>query len=116
MSAARRNLTIERGAEKSFVLQIKTPNGAVVDLTGSTFRAEIREAHRKPLVASFTPTIVEATNNDTVRFVLSDTVTSNLDVARRYKWDLFWRDSVGANRRLMFGDVVVVPNITSPNP
>lgn len=115
MSAAQRNLNIERGSTKSFTLQIKTAAGVAVDITNSTFKAEIREAHRKPLVAAFTCTIVAPASNGTVLCVLTDTETSNLDVSRRYKWDLFWRDSGGANRRLLYGDVVVQPNITVPN-
>jgi hypothetical protein len=115
MSAAKRNLNIERGAEKSFTLQIKDATGAAVNLTGSSFKAEIREAHRKPLVASFTCTTAAPATNGTILCVLADDQTSNLDVSQRYKWDLFWRDSGGTNRRLLYGDVVVQPNITVPN-
>lgn len=113
MSAARRNLTIERGAEKSFVLQIKNPNGTVVDLTGSTFFAQIREEHRKPLVAEFTTQV--DTTTDTVAFRLDGAATLALDVSKRYRWDAFWR--VGStNRRILFGDVIVAPNITAVTP
>lgn len=115
MSAAQRNLNIERGAAKSFTLQIKTAAGVAVDITGSTFKAEIREAHRKPLVAAFTCSIVAPASNGTILCNLADDQTSNLDVSKRYKWDLFWRNSGGTNRRLLYGDVVVQPNITVPN-
>lgn len=113
MSAARRNLNIERGAEKSFSLQIKNPSGTVVSLAGSTFSAQIREEHRKPLAATFNCVVDPLTN--TVAFQLTNAATLALDVSKNYKWDAFWR--VGStNRRILFGDVIMSPNITAVAP
>lgn len=111
MSAAKRNLNIERGAEKSFSMQIKNPDGTVVSLAGSTFSAQIRAEHRRPLVAQFNCPVV----GDTVAFQLPNSATLALDVSKRYKWDAFWR--VGStNRRILYGDVIVTPNITAVAP
>jgi hypothetical protein len=114
MSAATRNLTIDRGAEKRFTLLIESPTGTPVNLTGSTFKAEIREEHRKPLVASFVVTILSS-NPLLGKIVvqLPSSASSLLDVARKYKWDLFWTDASSVRRRLLQGSVNVRPNISS---
>ena len=112
MSAAKRNLTIERGSAKSFTLRIVDVFGDTVAVgSPSTHKAEIREAHRKPLVAAFTVAPVDGSAG-TVRFTLSSADSLTLDVARKYQWDYFFTDTSGARKRLLYGDVTVEPNIT----
>jgi hypothetical protein len=112
MSAAKRNLTIERGSAKSFTLRIVDVFGDPVAVgSPSEHKAEIREAHRKPLVASFTIAPVEGTTG-TVRFTLSSEDSAALDVTRNYQWDYFFTDTSGARKRLLYGDVKVEPNIS----
>lgn len=113
MSAAKRDLTIERGAAKVFTLRIVDKFGEPVALGApSVFKAEIREAHRKPLVASFTVDPISATPDGTLRFTLSSADSLLLDVARVYQWDFYWTDTVGVRRRLLYGAIKVEPNIT----
>jgi hypothetical protein len=111
MSAAKRDLQIERGGVKSFTLRIVDAFGDPVAVTGGStaFKAEIREAHRKPLVAAFTCT---ALGDGTLRLSLTSVQTLTLDVSRQYQWDLYWTDTANARRRLLYGAVVVEPNIT----
>jgi hypothetical protein len=113
MSAAKRNLTIERGSAKSFTLRIVDVFGDPVAVSGgdSEHKAEIREAHRRPLVASFTIAPVEGTTG-TVRFTLSSADSAALDVTRNYQWDYFFTDTAGVRKRLLYGDVKVEPNIS----
>jgi len=114
MSAATRNLTIDRGAERRFTLLIETPSGTPVNLTSSTFKAEIREEHRKPLVASFVVSFFEGNPLlGKVVIRLPSAASVQLDVSRKYKWDFFWIDSGGVHRRLLQGSVNVRPNITN---
>jgi hypothetical protein len=113
MSAAKRNLTIERGSSKSFTLRIVDVFGDTVTVSGGStaHKAEIREAHRKPLVAAFTVAPVDGSAG-TVRFTLSSADSLTLDVARKYQWDYFFTDTLGARKRLLYGDVKVEPNIS----
>lgn len=114
MSAARHDLNIERGAAKVFTLRIVDKFGAPVAVTGGStaFKAEIREAHRKPLIASFTITVADS-NEGTLRFALSSADSLALDTTRLYQWDFYWSDTAGVRRRLLYGSVTVIPNITN---
>ena len=112
MSAAKRDLNIERGAAKVFTLRIVDKFGAPVAVTGTTSKAEIREAHRKPLIAAFTITIADS-DEGTLRFTLSSADSLALDTARLYQWDFYWSDTAGVRRRLLYGSVTVTPNITN---
>jgi hypothetical protein len=76
------------------------------------FKAEIREAHRKPLIASFTVVPVSETPDGTLRFTLSSADSLALDTARIYQWDFYWTDTAGVRKRLLYGDVKVEPNIS----
>jgi hypothetical protein len=112
MSAAKRDLTIERGSSKSFTLRIVDVFGDTVAVgSPSTHKAEIREAHRKPLVAAFTVAPVADTPG-TVRFTLDGDDSLALDVARQYQWDYFFTDTAGTRKRLLYGNVTVEPNIS----
>lgn len=122
MSAAKYDLTIPRGADYDFTLRILDINEDPVSFTGSCdFKAEIREAHRKPLAVAFsfdTFNGVGVSNTDAalatgeVKFKLTDTQTKSLDVAKKYEWDFFWTDSGGLVHRLLYGAVNCTPNIT----
>lgn len=114
MSAARYDLNIERGAAKVFTLRIVDKFGEPVNLgSPSVFKAEIREAHRKPLIASFTVAPLTPTPDGTLRFTLSSADSLALDTARQYQWDFYWTDTSGVRRRMLYGSVSVTPNITN---
>jgi hypothetical protein len=114
MSASLHDLNIERGAAKVFTLRIVDKFGAPSTITGGStaFKAEIREAHRKPLISAFTITVVDSAEG-TIRFTLSSADSLALDTARQYQWDFYWTDTSGVRRRLLYGSVSVTPNITS---
>lgn len=122
MAAAKYDLTIPRGADYDFTLRILDINEDPVSFGGSAaFKAEIREAHRKPLAAAFSFATIDgsaSTATDAalatgeVKFILTDTQTKLLDVAKRYEWDFYWTDSGGLVHRLLYGAVTCTPNIT----
>jgi hypothetical protein len=121
MSAARLDLTIERGADKRFALQIKDSSGVPITLSADdSFSAEVREAHRKPLVAEFHTDKLTPLTNGKISLILTREDTLLLSSARQYQWDLFWtRDPVSAEpvtRRLLYGTVDVEANITQTIP
>jgi hypothetical protein len=117
MAAAKHNITVGRGEDFSFTLTIAgTP---AVNLTGDTFKAEVRRDSGKPLVATFAVSITNATNPATVLVKLPKVETLKLDGNARYKWDLFrivdgaaGGDPTGDTVRLIYGDLQVENNIT----
>ncbi len=123
MSAAKYDLNIARGADYTFTLRLLDINeDPVVFDASANFKAEIREAHRKPLTAAFAITTESgagASNVDAalsageVQFTLTDTATLSLDVNKKYQWDFFFTDRTGFVDRLLYGDVNVIPNITN---
>ena len=112
MSAAKYDLTVARGADYSFTLRLLDVNEDPVPVTGGSvdYKAEIREAHRKPLTAAFT---IAAGDAGELLFSLSATATAALDVNKKYQWDFFFTDTNGYVDRLLYGDVTVIPNITN---
>jgi hypothetical protein len=113
VSAAKYDLTVARGADYSFTLRLLDVNEDPVPVTGGSvdYKAEIREAHRKPLSAAFTIATGGAGSGELL-FSLADTDTATLDVNKKYQWDFFFTDTNGYVDRMIYGDVTVVPNIT----
>ena len=132
MSAAKYDLKIARGEDFNFTLAITDSLNAAVDISTDntaprhTFKAEIREEFKKPLVQAFrfdTKT-GNGTANDNIdpdaalavnelRFKLTNEQTITFDVNKKYKWDFFWTDSGEAVHKLLYGDVIVSANITN---
>lgn len=113
MAAAVHNLEIPQGASYSRTLTIfaGTPEEPV-DLTGATFKAEIREAHKKPLAAEFACVIDADPTTGVVTFSLTKEQTAALNINKRYRWDIYFIDSTGVVERLIEGEVKVSPSIS----
>ena len=112
MSAAQYDLSISCGEDYNFTLQVLDSANAPVNFTGSNYIAEIREEHKKPLVAAFAVTVVGAITNGTLKFALTDTQTKLISPTRQYKWDFFWTQS-GVTTKLLYGKVNAVANISN---
>jgi hypothetical protein len=110
MSAANCDLSIACGEDLSFTLRVLNAFDDPINFTGSSFIAEIREEHKKPLVAAFTITYV---GDGTLKFVLTDDQTKLLSPSRQYKWDFFWTDSLGTVTKLLYGTVDAISNISN---
>jgi hypothetical protein len=118
MAAAKHNITVGRGEDFSFTLTIAT-TGEPVDLTNDLFKAEVRRDAGKPLVATFTVTILNPPQGGVVVVKLPKEETLKLDGNARYKWDLFriihgdtGDPAEGDTVRLIYGDLQVENNIT----
>lgn len=109
MSAANYNISIACGEDFNFTLRVIDSFQDAVNFSSSTFVAEIREEHKRPLVASFAITVE---GNGTLKFVLTDTQTKLLSPTRPYKWDFFWTKS-GVTTKLLYGTVKAVGNISN---
>lgn len=109
MSAANYNLSIACGEDFNFTLRVLDAYDDPIDFSGSTFIAEIREEHKKPLVAAFT---ITEEGDGTIKFSLTDDQTKLLSPTRQYKWDFFWTLS-GVTTKLLYGTVNAVSNISN---
>lgn len=110
MSAANYNLSISCGEDFSFTLRVLDAFDDPIDFSGSSFIAEIREEHKKPLVAAFT---ITSLGDGTIKFVLTDAQTKLLSPTRQYKWDFFWTASDYNVTKLLYGTVNAVSNISN---
>ena len=120
MSAPQYNLKISRGEDFSFTLRLLNSFKEPVLLTSAetsahpaTFKSEIREEYKKPLVQSLA---VTALGDGVIYATLTHAQTLTFDTNKRYKWDLFWTDNTGSAavvHKLLYGDVIVSPNITN---
>ena len=109
MSAANYDLSISCGEDFNFTLRVLDAFDDPINFTGSTYIAEIREEHKKPLVAAFA---VTSLGDGTLKFALTDTQTKLISPTRKYKWDFFWTQS-GATTKLLYGSVTAVSNISN---
>lgn len=110
MSAANYNLSIACGEDFSFTLRVLDAYDDPVNFTGSSFIAEIREEHKKPLVADFT--VIQETLG-TLKLSLTDDKTKLLSPTKQYKWDLFWTAPDNNVTKLLYGTVNSIPNISN---
>jgi hypothetical protein len=114
MSAAKYDLTIQKGEDYNFSLRILDSLDQPVTFGFAPYGvAEIREASGKALSAKFTiGGVSSGTPTDgTLKFSLSRSQTLSLDINKQYKWDFFWYKSA-ASKKLLVGYVNVVPNIS----
>lgn len=113
MAAAQHNIVVGRGEDFAFTLTIKDSVGERVDVSGDTFKAQVRTQGGKPLICEFTIDAEELGEEGVIICTLPQTETLKLDGNARYQWDLFRieanTDSVS---RLIAGDVRVENNIT----
>ncbi|MFN4909433.1 MAG: hypothetical protein ACK5H0_10430 [Bacteroidota bacterium] len=109
MSAANYDLSISCGEDFNFTLRVLDAFDDPINFVGSTYIAEIREEHKKPLIAAFA---VTSLGDGTLKFDLTDTQTKALSPTRKYKWDFFWTQS-GVTTKLLYGSVTAISNISN---
>jgi hypothetical protein len=109
VSAANYDLSISCGEDFNFTLRVLDAFDDPINFTGSSYVAEIREEHKKPLIAAFA---VTSLGDGTLKFALTDTQTKLISPTRKYKWDFFWTQS-GVTTKLLYGSVTAVSNISN---
>ena len=108
-------------------LELKQEDGTDVNLTGSTFRAQIRRKalDANPVVATITCTIDVAVGAPgapaRVKFTMTDETTAAIpageqptESASQYVWDMEWEDSLGNVLPVAYGPVTVLREVTRP--
>ena len=109
MSAAQYDLSISCGEDFTFTLRVIDPFDDPIDFTNSTFIAEIREEHKKPLIASFS---ITDEDDGTLRFLLPSDKTKVISPSKQYKWDFFWTKN-GITTKLLYGNVSSIAHISN---
>lgn len=122
MAAAELDIYIEQGSRffRTYKFSI---GGVAVDLTGFTFRGQIRSTQNSAtIIASFVFTILnQGTNPGEVTCSLSDTVTAAIAVptsttacrkSAKYIYDMEYVDTLGDVKRFFQGIAEVSPEVT----
>jgi hypothetical protein len=115
MLAANYNITLDRGADYSFVLTIQNQAGAAVDLTSTTFIADVREVASKVEVLDLAPVILGSVANGQVTITITKAQTKTLRAGSGiYEWDLFMdRGSPVVRTRLLYGSLTARAQTTN---
>lgn len=98
------NLTIEKGADFTTSLKIKS-DGASVNLTGYTFSCKMRKHPTASTAYNFTATAVVPLTSGIVKIEMAKNNTSQIPIGR-YFWDLLIT-SAGVTTKAVKGTVIV---------
>lgn len=110
MSAARKDITVEKGATFTYRLEIQNANETAFNLTGYTGQAEIRSAAGdKNLIVALVCTI-SSPSSGVVVLSLTAAVTAGLREGI-YDWDFFIR-ATSPEIRLLSGKVTIGPSVS----
>lgn len=107
---ADQDLTITRGDTETLVVTITSDGSTPVNITGRTYRAQIRSSQDSTTIkASFTCTVTDGANGQ-VTCVLSATDSATLPVGIAF-WDLEETAS-GVVSTILAGNVTVLADVT----
>ena len=109
MTAAVYGITIEQYADFSRAFQVRSA-GVELDITGYTFRAQIRERSQSTTATDFQVQIVDAVAG-AIQMSMTDTVTAGIDPGD-YVYDLVMTDTAGTDVRLLQGVATVTAGVT----
>lgn len=113
MLAANYDITLDRGADYSFVLTIQNQAGVAVDITGATFYADVREVTSKKEVLDLTPAILAPATNGQVTITITKAQTKTLRAGEGiYEWDIFM-DRSSLRTRLLYGSLTARAQTTN---
>jgi len=117
MLAANYDITLDRGADYSFVLTIQNQAGTAVNLDSpaATFIADVREVASKVEVLDLAPVILGSVANGQVTITITKAQTKTLRAGSGiYEWDLFMdRGSPVVRTRLLYGSLTARAQTTN---
>ena len=107
---ADQDLIITRGDTETLVATIQDNNGAAINITGRTYRAQIRSSQDSTTIkASFTCTVTGGSSGQ-VTCVLAAADSATL-TAGNYFWDLE-ENASGVVSTILAGNVTVLADVT----
>jgi hypothetical protein len=113
------NLRIRQGADFILLFQFKDANGNPTDLTGATFKSQIRKtATTTAVTKEFLFTVTDAVNGE-VKMSLTAAETRSIKAVddpksgeNVYVWDMEMVDSSGITIPLYYGNVSIFREVT----
>ena len=105
------NITLQRRADYSVLLQFKDSSDAVIDLTGYTAYAQVWNEGRTTKYADFSITYTNRTNGQ-ITISLTDTQTATFIDELRY--DVLLEDGSGNREYYLEGVIFVSQGYTAP--
>lgn len=116
-NAIEENIELPEGADYEEVEWIADDNDNPIDISGDTFRAEVRVAKGQPLLASFTFEIFLDTDEPTPFYKykrkMAQSVIATIGTTEA-RWDQFREHADGFSEKNFFGRVKIPENITDP--
>ena len=113
-TAIEENICLEKGADYEEVEWITDNNDNAIDISGDTFRAEVREYAGGPLIASFTFAVFLDGTIYKYRRTMAQSMINSLTVSEAV-WDQFREHAADSFSEKMFHGKVTIPaNVTSP--
>ena len=104
------NLYVDQGSDFTITLSLTDSVDDALNLTGSSFLAQVRKSHASSTVkATFTTTNDGNGGNLTIK--LPDVQTAALE-AGRYVYDVMQTASDGIKTRLIEGQLIVTPSVS----
>lgn len=105
------NITLQRRADYSVLLQFKDSSNAVIDLTGYTVYAQVWDAARGTKYADFAVAYTNRTNGQ-VTISLTDTQTTTFSDEVQY--DVLLENASGLREYYLEGKITVNQGYTAP--
>jgi len=105
------NFTIDKGADFSTALKIKT-DGAVVNLAGYGFSCVMRKHYGSSVGYAFSTTVLEPESAGIVRIEMANESTTELPIGR-HVYDLFTISVSGAKTKVLEGNVLVRGSVSN---
>ena len=104
------NLYVDQGSDFTITLSLTDSVDDALNLTGSSFLAQVRKSHASDTVkATFTTTNDGNGGNLTIK--LTDVQTAALE-SGRYVYDVMQTASDGIKTRLIEGQLIVTPSVS----
>mgnify|MGYP003111331974 CR=1 FL=1 len=105
------NITVQRRADHSVVMNFKDSNNAAVNLTGSTVISQLWDSSRTTKAADVTITVTNAAGGE-FKWALTDVQTAAL-TADEYKYDILLTTSTGTKEYWIQGTVFMSQGYSS---
>lgn len=107
---ASQNLTITRGDTEVLVITIKNSSNVAINITGRTYRAQVRETKESGTVSSSFNCVVTTPLSGEVTCTMPAAVSALL-AAGKYFWD-FEENNAGVVTTILAGTVTVLGDVS----
>ena len=104
------NLFVDQGIDFSISIALTDSTNSALNLTGSSFLAQIRKSHGSSTVKGPFPASHDGTGGN-LTLSLTDVQTAAIE-AGRYVYDVLQTDASGDKTRLMEGQLIMTPSVS----